>query len=694
MSPRHAIAPLLVLGGVSCSKVPIFNVDAGFTLADVSWYEEEETLFIFYEVSAEQGIGDPSLVEITYATDAERVDWTRITDFPTVHTHLPVDCGANARCGSTSIHVPLEPRNIDVRLRYHRDGELSLDADTIYNVVETGDPHSHRSLQIYGVFDESNDWLQWRGRHQFPTIRNKKAEELGLRREFSVTDQRHGRRDPSSETNPYGYGIACPTSYELMDLEAVGTNERAVFNTEPLPLDASDSPIVCASSTVTDATGTFTTSAIARKNPEVRPAFPELRSPIVEATPLKFFLAPCDPVVFARHEEMQRQRLQMEDTPTTCVDDWENNPLFVDTLIDDFTDAIAAARPDGEDMVLVVGLHHDDDDLSLAIEEALAAVTPAERHETSPRLAGAFVFDSVIHAIDTDGLASSTLWCPASILGASDGFPDASVRTCAVAPDNFELELGPLSFGVLPILPSREQYLDFIDTYSEGQAGTANSLSYLTPEFSTTSDHFDIGELGVVTFLDDELITAAPQDAFSYCAQDDAQFYAFRTPLMQSDFFDTLIKKKCGGADTGDDTLGFGDLCDVLEQGLLPIELLPEWHELFGEGSYELGVLWDFPFLLRMEYETSVAGSLSAFGLSVPFGLASDAEAYYGTPMWTEDTFSLEELLLQCRRFCDLPTFGSAGVYRVNNLFRPTYAAACYDPSFPSPGDSGFPVDP
>jgi hypothetical protein len=55
----------------------------------------------------------------------------------------------------------------------------------------------------------------------------------------------------------------------------------------------------------------------------------------------------------------------------------------------------------------------------------------------------------------------------------------------------------------------------------------------------------------------------------------------------------------------------------------------------FRENAYELGIAWDFPFLLRMEYESIAAGSLGVFGLSVPFGISSSDQSYYGTEMWT-----------------------------------------------------------
>ena len=686
--PRLAALALLAAGAASCGKVPIHDVYAEFLLADASWFAEEDTLFIFYDVTAEQGLGDPSVIEITYATDDERINWTPVSDFTTVHPHLPVDCGTTSLCGSTSLHVAGEPREVGVRLRYHRDGELALEADTVFNVVGPGDPDSNRSFVVYGVFDETNQRVQWRGRHQLPTLRNKQAQDLGLRRWFQVEDQVTGTEALTSSSDPYGYGARCPSDFEATDLEVVETVERAVWNDADLPLTASTHAAVCAQSTVLDANGTYTTGAVARKNPEVRPAFPVLRSPIHDATPVRFFLAPCERTISAEHEAMQRQRLQMEDVETTCIDDWDDAG-FVDHLIVAFTDAIEAERDSGEDMVLVIGLHQDDDDVATVVEEALAAIVPDERHRSSPRLAGAFVFDSDIRGLEDDTLAPSTLWCPASILALETGdFPDASTRTCAIAPDNPSIDLGPFSFGTLPILPPRDQYLDFIDTWSDAQAGEVLSLSYRTPEFSVTSAHADIGEYGVATFFDDEQISVGDDDAFSYCVGDDPYIFVFRSEIMQSDAFIDAITEQCATEEI-DETL-----CAVATQGLLPLDFLGEWHALFGEENYDLGLFWDFPFLLHMEYEAVAAGNVSAFGFSVPFGLAADGESYLGTEMWTTDEFPLDELLTQCTRFCDHPTFDSAGVYHVTDNFDETYPSACYLPRYPELDDSGFPRDP
>lgn len=684
-------APLAVLLAgtlAGCAKVPITPVAAGFDLADVSWFAEEQTLFVFYEVGAEQGLGDPSVIELSYVTDDAPLDWTALTDLPQVHTHVPVDCGARRLCGSASIAVPEEPRDVHLRLRYHRDGELALDADTVFNVVGPGPAWTNRSYLAYGVFDAANRRVQWRGRHQFPTIRNEQATELGLRRSLVVADRRYGTAVAAASDNPYGYGVDCAADFVPADLPEVATNERAVFDTEDLPLDAADASLVCADTTVTDALGTFTTTAVARKNPEVRAAFPELRSPIRDAVQVPFFLEPCERTISAEHEAMQRQRLGTEDVPSFCIDDWQS-PGFRDELVVAMTDAVAAARTEGRDMVLVIGLHQDEEGVSEVVQEALAELVPGERLGASPRLAGAFVLDSDGDGLQASELSKSTLWCPFTVTGleTEDTLAPAEL-TCAIAPDNPSIELGPFSFGTLPILPSRSQYLDFIDRYSVDLAGEVTDLTFRTPEFATTADHVDVGDYGVATFLNEERISAPTETAFSYCVTDATDVYLFRSDFMATPAFTALVLSACT-----DGSLS-SDVCTLALSGVLPIQLLPDWHNTFRETSYELGLGWDFPFLLHLDYQTYVTGSLTAFGLSVPFGVATNGESYLGTSMWTTDVFSLAEELTQCTRFCDHPTFDAAGVYQVSAAFRPTYADACYLPRYPVLGDSGFPLDP
>ncbi|KFA94506.1 hypothetical protein [Archangium violaceum] len=663
---RLLLIGVTALAVAACEKVPIVDINAGFSLADVAWFEEEDTLFVFYQANAEQGLGPETQLELTVRTDHFELPWTPLSQLSTVHTHVPADCGPKSVCGSTSLALSEPPRDVRLRLRYHRSGEMTMNAPVALNIIGRGPAHTNRSLLVYGVFDETNTHVQWRARHQFPTLRNHEVQKYGLRRHFSIADRRHGAIAADFGGNPYGYGSVpgCPGALPPLDFGPVETTARAVFDVGTLPLSASESPVVCARATVTEAKrGTFEAVALARKNPQVRPAFPMLRSPITENTPIKFMLSPCRRTISSPHYKMQEQRLFLEDAPEICIDDW-NARGFADELSTRFRTKIDEVRMQGRDMVLVLGLHHDDTTgrLGTVLEEALQKVLPFERDKSSPRVTGAFVYDSMARTVGRPELRRLVLWCPPNLMVDDlDDVPAAASSTCPAVSTMPDIELGPFRFNQIPILTTRTQYLRFIEKYSDGQAGRMTSMSFRAPEHTPLSENVPVGEFGTATFYNNELITAEPGDAFSYCPEADQRKIVFRIP----------------GTPTP-----------------LGLESLPELHQLAPQPAYALGLFWDFPFLLKANYESSLAGAVTAYSFSVPFGIVSSNEETWASQLWTTGEFPVGNILAQCTRFCDHPTFDTSVTYNVHALFRDAYRVQCYRPLFPRPGDGGFPNDP
>lgn len=665
---RLLFSALLVTA--SC-KVPITDIQASFSLADATWFEEEQTLFFFYRAQAQQGIGEDTSIEVTWTTDDHFQDWTELSTLPQVHTHLPVDCGPNGMCGSGSVKVDKVPRFVNIRLRYHRQGALFLQPAPVFNVVGIGPSHTNRSLLVYGVFDQTNTRVQWRARNNFPTLRNEEVTGLGLRRLFRVLDPAAGEVTLPMD-NPYGYAFdaACPAGLQALGWTEATTNERATFAIETLPLSASTAPALCARSIVTDALGTFERPAIARKNPETRPAFPLLRSPIKDNRSIGFVLRPCNKDISRQHLDMQIQRLQLSGAPEICIDDIAA-PGFATQLAGRFRTRIDTERMQGQDMVLVIALHHDDETGPTrgVVEEALEAVLPSERDKTSPRVSGAFVFDSYAYKLTRAPNKRVVLWCPGKLppmvpTDDLDLIPQQAQRDCPLLPDLPDIIIGPFSFGTIPILPTRAQYTTFVSKYSEAQAGSVTKLQFRAPERTPVSQNIPVGEFGVATFFNHESFPAAPTDAFSFCAGGEpwTNLVVFRVP----------IAPEMPG----------------------PLQVQPEVHEMFPQPRYELGLGWDFPFLTRLEYQVTLAGSASAFSVTVPFGVSGQNMQYFGQQLWQTGEFKTDKLLTQCTRFCDNPTFDSAGVYNVQTTFRDGFKMACYTPAFPALDSGGFPVDP
>jgi hypothetical protein len=657
---------LLLLAG--CQKVPFTEVGASFSLADATWFAEEQTLFLFYRVDAQQGIGPESQVELAYSTDVDFLNFTALSALTPVHTHLPVDCGPNSLCGSMSLKLAHQPTRVALRMVYHAGSALSVDAPALFNIVAPGPAYASRSLVVYGVFDETNTRVQWRSRNQFPNLRNEEAQFYGLRRSLLVEAPAYGELDflPGDDVYAYAAAPACPDALVALNHPPLVTQQRAIFDPLALPIEASASGGVCARSTVTDAQGTFIAPAWARKNPDAKPPFPSLHSPIKENAVVGLLLRPCLQDISEEHRAMQQQRLLLPDGAEECIDDWQTAG-FVDRLVSLLRARIDAARPNGKDMVLSLALHHADSTgrLAAALEAALQQVLPFERDRPSPRVSGAFVFDSVAHDLKTGNLKDLVLWCPANLPDAGsdlNSFPSVASHTCPLLPETPDVALGPVKFNILPILPTRAQYLNFIAKYSVAQAGSMTELHFLAPERTTISQNVLLGDFGVVTFFDNEQFSAAPTDTFSFCASKDSSQVAFRSAAVPTPNF---------------------------------LSALPDAHAQDPQPAYELGLGWDFPFLLRLKYQSTLGADLTVFSLSVPFGIGSEKNDTYGASLWAQSSFDLSTALLKCTRFCDHPTFNDQ-VYAVGEPFDPTYRDQCYHPSFPDPAspDGGFPNDP
>jgi len=260
-------------------------------------------------------------------------------------------------------------------------------------------------------------------------------------------------------------------------------------------------------------------------------------------------------------------------------------------------------------------------------------------------------------------VARHVVWCPSGFGGPIlDEIPDVPARGCAVVPFP-PLTLGPLSVSSLPIFPTRRQFRTFVDTFGVAQAGRMLRHDFVAPVRTPLSFDIDLDGAGIATFFNNEAIGTDENDAFSFCFDDAAGPVVFIGPAELSEL-------------------------------PLPLELLPEVHAAFPQERYPIGLAWDSPFLMTMEYEVVAAGAVTAAGFTVPFGLASPAEGFEGSPLWSGDEVVLGEILRRCDRFCRHPTFDSAGVYNVRSLFAETFRNQCYAPRFPRRSDGGFPDDP
>lgn len=671
-----AIIAIIILAAITqgtCAKVPLHHSEPLFQLAEGSWFADEQTLFVFYELSIAKGHSPLSQVEVRWTTDSGTEPWKPLSAIENVHPHVEASCSPGiTHCGSVSPRVQLRPRDLELRFRYHPAGALTEDTIPALNLVDGGAGSPSRSAHIYGVFDSQNRFIQWRSRHNIPGLRNNQVTALGLRRWFRVTDFHIGDwpsalPNPANiavGNNPYLYGslpscdsLATPWATE----STVETTARASFLSDRLPDSVAAAPMVCGAAEVIDGKGLYTAAAIARKNPDVEAPLTELRTPIAQAIPLCSVLKSCAAPANSVHLAMQQQRLLCTNLTEICLENLAG--LGDQTGLEQiFLSQASGSRTPGQDSLFTVIVHHDDATgvLQNSVEKALGQVLTLERDRTTPRVVGAFVFDSWPHRMTDDEALLSTLWCPAPTLG-EDDLPDLSSDTCRVVPD-LGIQLGPLSLRVLPILPTRDAYTTFLRTRSDSDTGRMTALNFLAPLRTPLSLNAYEADGSVSTFFNSDTIPLTAGQVLSYCPMANEGWpFVFRTASEST-------------------TRSLHSLAAAT---------------LETDEVVELGLRWPFPYFVRLTYQVTLSGAVTAFSASIPFRQSAANSTEAGIELWSRASFPLAPLLKRCTRFCAHPTFNATGAYEVRRLFTTSYRGDCYQPSFPNPAaPEEFPYDP
>lgn len=417
---------------MSCSKVPLKRYFPETRVAVSSWFAREQTLFLFWDLSIDEGFADDAVVEISVRTENGETGFRDVQSFPSVHRHSRVKCGSKALCGSQSVAFADRVLSAEMRVRFKRDGRLSDEIPLVHQSIESGQTAQTLSAALYGVFDQANEVIQWRLRHQIPGLPNAEVRRLGLNRRFKLVPKRYGERlaserqnraipDGLGNVNPYAFGFdetaACPAGYaaEWAGALPVETEAPARWSDEPVPAEGRTAAVVCAEGQLEAASGEIPVHALALRNPETETAYGQLATSVRPARLLKFLLAPCGRTISEDHLNMQAQRLLMDRTVDVCLERTSQDVMQT-RMASAFAAALDAERVSGEDMALLIAFHHDDPSgdgvWHRALKGALESTLEYEQSKSSPRGVGAYVFDSLAAGELPQALSRQVLWCP------------------------------------------------------------------------------------------------------------------------------------------------------------------------------------------------------------------------------------------------------------------------------------------
>ncbi|SMF71095.1 hypothetical protein [Pseudobacteriovorax antillogorgiicola] len=641
----------------SClEKVPLIKQDVVLSDFQTFWFASEQTLFVFYTIENSHGISPDARVDINLSPFADSSAWQDTALISNVHQHESAICGDNVWCQSLSIRIESGiPQRIDLRYLYHQDGELAEQYSSTPLAMDRVYPDTNDSYQIYGVFDESNRYVQWRGWHNFPGMNQNQVINYGLRRSFTTAGGYVGSSSlVVNIENPtlYGQLIDC-TSFDSFTSElGESSNGDPYWYLSQLGESYDENPWVCSEATVPTGSGSRTRNAIARKNPEFTAVMENLSLRFEESNSVKVLLAAClDGNYDSDYLDFQTKRMLFDRSAAdVCIDDEGFNRV---TVADYLESRILDARSQSsQEVSLMIVLHHtmaeDAADIQAELENALITLLA----DAALGLKGIFVYDSYPKAASALEFLAQGVWCPTLN---SDG---TTLGSCFLSPPNFVR--GPLEVRVAPALPSYENYRELDDNQKNDIDVKRIRFSVPTASQGSLLSVFDSDSFEF-RFADPlDVITVGSDHALSYCPlEDESQALAFADATVD---------------DPSEYAAG-------LLFGLPPVHYLRD-----EERSYVLGVQLAYPFLLEFEYSTTARlGPKNVVSYVAIQNRFSSTETV-GDPRFLMDEIAVGDALKHCLRFCDQPAFNDQTEYNFTNSWDVEYQNACHRPTYPSRG--------
>ncbi len=620
-----------------------------FPLAKAFWYEREATLFVFYRL-------EHPLVQRAQAVLEMSLDggdnWLDTAAIQNVHQHLASDCGPQVLCGSLSLLRDQALAKLTLRYRYHRDASLGDQTQIAVVQVRAQSP-APQSYSLYGIFDATNTYVQWRGRHQFPGLSHEDAQALGLRRLYRVLATKNQVNSSSfNRLNPSLYGAL--SSCEGQTLEGAPLFSEAgddLWQFGQVPVTSAQ---VCADTEVNQARGTAREIAVARKNPIVEELPQDLQLSFAPTYQIPLIFAACD-ATDQDFLSFQAERLHFpQRTADLCMDRGRFNPESIIALL--YAKIVAAKQTQKLEVSVVLILHYKEAELSAAVVSVVGqALAKIADDELYPRVAAFFIYDSFAPETDIMAQQKSVIWCPTH-----DGRDDG-LASCAYQPA--EVVLGSLEVRSAPTLPDYESFLSLDETQKTG--AKIDKLDIYAPRETS-----DTGRIGFVErdgasyiFNPFDRLTLGPTDFVSYCPlRDPSQAFGYR-------FLDPAEPEKVAIPS--------------------PLRQLPTRGREKNE-TYNLGVRLPVPFLVAVRYTTAAALGPKNFTAYLALRGKNTVDEAFGAAVLAGQPLPFRGVLSQCTQYCNHPAFDESGSYALARPWTEEFATRCYQPLLPQRAGLGI----
>jgi hypothetical protein len=662
-----------------CHKVPLREAWGEFDLVAAHWFENEKTQYFFFSIAGLRPEQATTIWPSVFELSIDNGPFKPLDFSKAVHRHRIVSCGNGRLCGSYSLKAESPASAIQVRFRYHAESSISRVTSANNSIHPASSGADAQSALIYGVFDATNARVQIRAHDNFGSPNSDQITQYGMERMFEVRDVTLGTlavADQKELEQRTGSGLLFPADSCDSKLKPARnkTSNALIFRGHKAwareTFDANDpSNAACFHARSLDQHGQMLTesAALARRNPVLAGDSTVLRTPLNEARRIPIVISYCQDR--SEHATLssplfldyQRFILGLGKTAIDACFSVGGEDQFASDLERVLNRKIADARLAGEssDFIFVIAINHRLTPIirrfHQIISDKLNDKVTQEKSMVSPRLVGAFVYDS--SPLEERGISpgAGIIWCPQldpSIKGQESA---AAGSANCVGYRGGRADLGIFNF-VIPMGP-----FPTLDTYEShvrefGDRGRARN-----PQLLFQSVRTDVNSLNVLdktlTFFDGERISVREGEGMRFCLERD-----------EEGVLNNLVFRARIEGESEPQILTLSQTMPLAKSGAAQV-------------NFDLGIQWEQPFWGGVTFEMPVEGKVLSV---IPMSLTGQGQQKLGDPKWQRIDWKVGALVQRCTRFCDHPFFDEAGTYQVNSTWRESWGS-CPQPRYPEP---------
>ena len=683
---RWIISMLIICAGTACNKVPLEDDFGQIDFASAHWFENEKVGYLFFSLAEKEArlVNPGWFWQYSSRNAAGQITSheARVLDLESgVHKHEWRRCGSQRLCGSLSFKSDDPIENITLRFRYDASLPQGLEKQISASNHLTSVAADAFSALAYGVFDETNDHLQVRVHSNFGDPSDEAVDQYGMTRRFRIkelaladfTKANITTVAEESQTPLLFPASLCQSVTGVGDLSFTG---RSAWFKESLDANQGQNG-ACFQIESLDKNGDLLAlgkqPALSRRNPELNnPSSPMLTTPAKAVTQLPVIIRICDDepsagsMINANFFNYQQYVLGMQSRPVDiCFRVGQETQFGRDlaTLLSSQLNAAKTSVAGANDFIFVVLLHHNFSSefklVQATIARSLYQLINNDQTAVSPRLVGAFVYDSNVNFQPTSIQSKNIIWCPQTLpKELVAGANPLATQNCTLTPTS-KINLQVINF-IIPLgpLPSQEQYLKYVNDYGDSGIAKNPAIEFLSvPNGANTRTNTD----SQTTYFDGERYSIAQGEYAKVCRD-----------RVTADFFNFVLREENGGAEIA---------------AVATDAVNAKWLSDEAAADYRIGISWAAPYFGVVRYKSAVINGqvpgVKGSESILPFNRSFSQNLPLGDGTWQKENWSFGAYTQKCGRFCDNPYFDNAGTYQLNTTWR-SDLVNCPSPRYPS----------